>query len=339
MNTTRRGWLIVLAILLCMPGCRDDSANTVVVYTALDQPFSEPILKEFEHRTGTRVAAKYDVEATKTVGLAEAIRAERQRPRCDVFWNNEILNTLRLDREGLLRPFYPSQAEHFPEAFRSSQGTWYGFAARARVLIVNKGVAEDEAPTSIFDLADPKWKGQTAIAKPLFGTTATHAACLFAHLGDDEARGFFRRLKENDVLVLEGNKQVAQAVSTGEIAFGLTDTDDAIVQIERGSPVWIVYPDQGPDQIGTLFIPNTIAIVEGCPHPEAAEQLADYLLSKEVETRLAGGPSAQIPLHDECDVHVRVKTPREIKAMPIDFEQAVEHWDTAAEFLRKEFLQ
>ena len=101
--------------------------------------------------------------------------------------------------------------------------------------------------------------------------------------------------------ILSGNKQVATAVGSGQIAFGLTDTDDAMGEIDAGSPVAIVYPDREPDQLGTLFIPNTLALIKGAPHPEAAEALADHLLSPEVEAALARGPSAQIPLLNEHD--------------------------------------
>ena len=135
---------------------------------------------------------KFDVESTKTVGLAEAIVAEKDRPRCDVFWNNEILHTLRLKRLGLLEAYQPPIAEEYPAAYRDPQGYWHGFAARARVLIVNtKLVGKRDRPTSILDLADPKWRGRTAMAKPLFGTTATHAACLFAVWGDGAPRSSF----------------------------------------------------------------------------------------------------------------------------------------------------
>ena len=68
----------------------------VVVYTALDEQFSRPIFEQFTAETGIRVLAKYDTESTKSVGLTQALLAERARPRCDVFWNNEIVNTLRL---------------------------------------------------------------------------------------------------------------------------------------------------------------------------------------------------------------------------------------------------
>ena len=91
-------------MLALLAGCLSQADREVVVYTALDAPFSQPILDSFEQKTGIRVRAKFDVESTKTVGLANAILAEAERPRCDVFWNNEILNTLRLKRKGLLAP-------------------------------------------------------------------------------------------------------------------------------------------------------------------------------------------------------------------------------------------
>jgi iron(III) transport system substrate-binding protein len=332
------GAVVAAVVCLALSGCTSPSEPEVVVYAALDREFSEPVLRSFTKEIGIVAQGKFDAESTKTVGLTQLILQETERPRCDVFWNNEILNTLRLDRQGLLAVYRPAIAEEYPEAFRSAKGTWHGFAARARVLVVNTNlVPEDERPDSIHDLTDPKWRGKAAIAKPLAGTTATHAACLFAYWGDEEAEEFFRDMKANEVNVLSGNKQVALWVAGGQLPFGLTDTDDAIIEKEKGMPIEIVYPDQGKDGIGTLFIPNTVAIIKGGPNPESARRLVDYVLSRSVEARLAGAASAQIPLNPRVDVEVRVETPRTVKPMAIDFEKAVEKWDTAAEFLRDEF--
>ena len=325
------------ALCLVAGGCWSPDAPEVVVYTALDSEFSRPIFEEFTDESGIAVQAKYDTESTKTVGLTNLILEEANRPRCDLFWNNEILNTLRLKRAGLLEVYVPPIAEQYPAAFRSADGTWHGFAARARVLIVNTQKPEDPKPDSIFDLTDPQWQGRACIAKPLFGTTRTHATCLFAHLGDEPAKKFFRDLKANGVAILSGNKQVARAVASGEYLFGLTDTDDAIIEIEHARPVAIVYPDQGEDGLGTLFIPNTLAIIKGSPNADRARQLVDHLLSPAIETRLAEGPSAQIPLNPNVETKSRVTTSRTVKPMQIDFEAAAEKWDTAAEFLLDEF--
>jgi iron(III) transport system substrate-binding protein len=334
-----QAWLLFLVALVLLVGCYRQGQPEVVVYAALDREFSEPVLDDFTKASGIRVRAKYDDESTKTVGLTSVIIQEAGRPRCDVFWNNEIIHTLRLGEKGLLDVYHSPAGEAYPEMFRDPGGKWHGFAGRARVLIVNtKLVVASERPASIYDLANPKWKGKIGIARPTAGTTASHAACLFAALGEEKAKEFFRRLRANDVQILGGNKQVAVDVASGRIAFGLTDTDDAIIELERAGPVAIIYPDRGPDQLGTLFIPNTLAIVRGCPHLEQARKLIDFLLSPGVEEILALGPSAQIPLNPAVKTELRVETPRTVKAMPVDFAASARQWDAVNKFIEEEFL-
>lgn len=336
----RSFWLLGAAAIGLAAGCTTRSPHEVVVYTALDSEFSQPILEDYEAQTGVPVRAKFDVEANKTLGLTQEIIAEADRPRCDVFWNNEILNTLRLEQRGLLDVYPPRMASAYPPLFRSSKGTWHGFAARARVLLVNTdALGEIARPGSLYDLADEKWRGKGGLAKPLFGTTATHVACLFASLGDEKARQLLDDIKANEVQVFPGNKQVAQAVSSGQIVFGLTDTDDAMGEIQAGHPVEIVYPDQQNGGLGTLFIPNTLAILKGAPHPQAARKLVDHLLTPEIEIDLAKGPSAQIPLSTEVEVELRVETPRTVRAMEVDFYQAADKWDVAARAARDVFAR
>ena len=332
----RTSMIWALAGLLLSTGCLTRTEQEVVVYTALDEEFSKPILEDFTRATGVAVRAKFDVESTKTVGLTQEILAERNRPRCDLFWNNEVVNTLRLQRAELLDSYASPAAAPFPKQFRSQQDLWHGFAARARVLIVRTDLPPEDRPDSIHDLTDPKWRGRAGIAKPLAGTTATHAACLFAAWGDEAAQQFFREVKAN-ARVMGGNKGVARAVASGELAFGLTDTDDAIIELEAQQPVTLIYPDQGDGQIGTLFIPNTLALIKGSERPAAARQLVDYLLSPAVEGRLAAGPSAQIPLNPAVEPNHRVESPQTIRAMVVDFDAAADRWDAAARFLRDEF--
>lgn len=338
-ESMNRAFLLAVAAVVAVwaAGCRP-AGPEVVVYVSLDSEFSEPILEEFAAESGVDVRPKFDVESTKTVGLANALIAEASRPRCDVFWNNEILNTLRLQQRGLLDVYHSPAAEAFPAQFKSPEGYWHGFAGRARILIVNTDlVPEGRRPDSIHDLADAAWRGRVSLAKPLFGTTATHAACLFETLGEEAAKEFFRTLRANDVRIESGNKQVAVAVASGEAAFGLTDTDDALVMIARGDPVTIVYPDQGEGRLGTLFIPNTLAILKERPHPDEARRLVDYLLQAKIERRLAEGASGQIPLNPAVEATLQVETPGTIQAMDVDFAAAAERWEAAAEFIRQEF--
>lgn len=336
-----RACCFVLSLVVVMSsGCGKSNTPEVVVYTAHDRGFSEPILQAFEAKTGIRVRAKYDTEATKTVGLVNALRAEKGRPRCDVFWNNEIVNTLRLKNEGILASVSPASADAFPATFRDPDGYWFGFAARARILLVNTNLIEGpDFPRKVADLGDPRFKGQVGLAKPLFGTTATHVACLYAAMGAEGLTAFFDTLKANDIQVMSGNRGVAQAVAEGRIAFGLTDTDDALAELQRGSPVRIVYPDTGPDDVGVLFIPNTLAVMQGAPNPEAALSLVNYLLSPEVETALARSAAGQIPLNPAVTTALRVKSPREARAMDVDFAAAAAVFASAAELVQERFLE
>lgn len=342
-------WLHSVLLLLSfgsilLSGCAGDSQQEVVVYAALDREFSEPILQDFEDATGIRVLPKFDTEANKTVGLASAILQERNRPRCDLFWNNEILQTLLLEREGVLDVYRSPGAKDFPPAFVSKDGHWHGFAARARVLIVNtKVVPADQFPSSVADLADPKWRKKTALARPLFGTSATHAAVLFATWGDEKAKRFYADLRTNEVNVVAGNKQVAEGVGSGQFAFGLTDTDDAILERDRGSPVAIVFPDQREGELGSLLIPNTLALVRGSPHAAEARRLVDFLLRPPVEVRLAEGESGQFPLNPAVKAKSRVMENRMPGEKPIrwiepDFSLAAEKWPAVSKFLTSEFL-
>lgn len=319
------------------------AAGEVVAYVALDRQFSEPILSAFTRETGIVVRAVYDAESTKTVGLVNRIVAERDRPRCDVFWNNEIVNTLRLQSEGLLQPCRPAGAEEFPPEFRDPEGHWFGFAARARVLLVNNElVPPDERPTSVRDLAHPRWRGKVGIAKPLFGTTASHVACLFAALGEEPAAALLESWKANDIAVLGGNKSAAEAVGAGRLAFAMTDTDDAIAEIEAGRPVTVIMPDQGggtdDTPLGTLLLPNTLGLIRGGPNAAAGLRLIEYLLRPELEAELARSASAQIPLHPRAGMASRAGDPAGLRIMRVDFAAAAAVFPKAARHVEQHFL-
>lgn len=329
--------LVCAMFLLGAMGCAKKSE--VVVYTALDQEFSEPIFQAFEKATGIRVLAKYDTESTKTVGLVNTIIAEAGNPRCDVFWNNEIVNTIRLKDRNLLQPCAPENAEYYPAEFRDPDGTWYGFAARARVLIVNTTLASGAAaPDSIFDLTESALKGRVGIAKPLFGTTATQMACLFSVFGPEKAKSWLMGLKANGVVVESGNKMCAVDVAQGKLAAAMTDTDDAIGELRNGAPVKIVFPDSQDNGVGTLLIPNTLSLVKNCPHSQDGLRLINYLLSPEVEETLAKGASAQIPLNSRSSASAHPLAPLPKFWMKVDFGAAAKQFEPAAQWIQETFM-
>jgi iron(III) transport system substrate-binding protein len=206
------------------------------------------------------------------------------------------------------------------------------------VLIVNlTAVTQAEQPRGLFDLLAEKWRGRVAIAKPFFGTTATHAAVLSAALGPDKARELFAGLKANGASVVAGNKQVARAVAEGRFAVGLTDTDDALIEVRAGKPVTLVFPDAAG--FGTLFLPNTVALVKGGPNPAGAHKLVEFLLRPATEQRLAEGGGFQIPLNPAVTAApaVGLKTPSQTRPMEVNFDAAADAWEGTQAMLREVF--
>ncbi len=315
-----------------------ESKKQVILYTALDQMFSEPIIKDFEQETGIRVKVVYDTEAAKTTGLVNRLIAERDHPNADVFWNNEIARSILLKDKGILTPYISSQAKDIPTQFKDKDGFWTGFAARARVLIYNKKlVADADLPNSIFDLIKPEWKNRFTLANPLFGTTATYCAALFVALGEEKAEQYFKDLADNGVVMVSGNSATRDRVVEGELAIGFTDTDDAWVAISQGKNVNMLYPDaQG---LGTLLIPNTVCLIKNAPHPAQAKQLIDYILSKQVEEKLAFSPSMQIPLRKDVKKPNHVPDYDSLSVMNVDFEQVAHKLNDSGEFLTGLFLK
>ncbi|MEZ5989067.1 MAG: extracellular solute-binding protein [Planctomycetota bacterium] len=307
-----------LAMAALLPSC---GRKGVVLYCSTDENTAKEVVKLAEEALGIRIEAVYDTEANKTVGLVRQLFDEAAHPRCDVFWNNEVVHTARLWKKGLLEPYASPAAAEIPAQFKGPDGAWTGFAARARILIVNTDLLPDPAarPTSMWDLCDARWRGKATMAKPVTGTTLTHVAALFATFGEAEATRFLDGLKANGVGIERSNGATMRLVSDGTYAFGFTDTDDFNVALrEKNFPVAAVFPDQGEGGAGTFLIPNTVCLIKGGPNPDNGRRLIDFLLSPAVERHLAASRSAQIPVRDSVERPEWVRKVGEIKTVRWD---------------------
>ncbi|MFI5245477.1 MAG: ABC transporter substrate-binding protein, partial [Gemmatimonadales bacterium] len=257
--------------------------------------------------------------------------AEAAHPQADVFWSGDPMRALVLVRKGLAERYISPGAADIPSAFKAPDGSWTGFAARARVLLVNKNkVAPADVPRSIRDLASARFKDQAAIANPLYGTTTMHVAAWFATWGDDETKRFLNALRANGVVVASSNGEVKRLVASGEVSVGLADTDDAHEAIEEKAPVDVVWPDQ--DDLGTLVVPTVAVLVKGGPHPEAGKALIDHLLTADVEREMAAS-AAHMPLRP--DVHVQgVRGLSDVRAMKVDYERLATETERVQPWLR-----
>ena len=304
----------------------------------MDQIFSQPVLEAYEAKTGVDVKTVYDVEASKTTGLVNRLIAEKSRPKCDVFWNSEIGKTIVLKEKGVLAPYLSPSAADIPGFLVDDGQFWTGFAARARVLVYNTNMLkENELPESIFELTGEKWRGKVAMAYPLFGATATHMAALHTMLGEQETQSYLKKLQANDTMIVDGNSVVRDVVVEGRVPIGFTDTDDVNVAIQAGKPVKMLYPDK--NGIGTLLIPNTVALIQDGPNPEQGKKFIDYLLSKEVESRLSFSESANMPVRDGVETPPHVPAYSSIKAMEVDYYKVADKMPESAKFCQGLFIR
>jgi iron(III) transport system substrate-binding protein len=277
----------------------------LVVYCAHDRVYSEKMLAMFTEKTGVAVCPRFDTEATKSLGLVEQIARERGAPRCDVFWNNEVLGTMDLARRGLLEPYLGPGHARIPEQYRDPGGLWTGFAARMRVWIVNTDRLEATRQAVRSRVAGDL--SRVAIARPLFGTTLTHYCVLADLWGLDALKAWHRDWRARGLREVPGNSTVKDLVAEGDLDLGLTDTDDFFLARDAGKPVAMVPfrtgdigagPVNGshpPDRV--ILIPNTVAIVKGTRRLHEAKLLVDWLVSAEGE--LARSRARQIPLADD----------------------------------------
>ncbi len=307
--------------------------DSLVVYCTHDLVYAEPVLEEFTRQTGIEVTIVGDTEATKSLGLIERLLREGDQSPCDLFWNNEVLGTIRLQRLGLLAAYNGPASQRIPERFKDREGHWHGFAGRMRVWIAREslsveGLALSErrgstnSPPSSSDpqrsTLNPQPSSRMAIAKPLYGTTFTQFAMLWKLHGPEATKREHLELVEQGCRFVAGNAMVRDMVAGGSCDIGMTDTDDVFAARDAGHKV-----SMHPIRIDgkTLCIPNTVALLKSSDRSDQARQLLEYLLSEEVELQLAK-TARQIPLGKVP----AEKIPEEVRPLVV---WASESWNVA----------
>jgi len=305
------GFLLLVALLVswllpAFSSFQAKSQNQVVLYTSQDQQFAEPILAEFTKQTGIKVRPVFDSEAVKTVGLANRLLAEAKHPQCDVWWSNEALRTRQLARRGVLE---------------TNSIVEFGFRSRRMVINTNQ-LTLASAPKSLLELTNAAWRGKVALAYPMFGTTSAQFIALRRQWGVAGWEQWCRALAANRPFLVDGNSVVVKFVGRGEAAIGLTDFDDIAAGQREGLPLasW-------PLSEESVFIPNSVALVRGAPHPASAKKLAAFLASDAVVEKLIAA------------LALEGKAPEPSPQPRVNWDAALDDLEPATEFLRATFLR
>ena len=287
-------------LLPFLSGCSasaNQAENVVVVYSSVDEEYARPLAEQFQKETGIEVKLITDTEKAKSSGLLNRLLEEGDRPQCDVFFSEDPMRSAVLKKKGLTAPYQSPAAKGLRPEYADPDHHWTGMSARVRVLVVNMKhplFEKQPLPSSVYDLANPRYKGQACIGNPLFGTTTVHCLAIFQHLGEEKAKAFFEDMLTNEVHLVQSDGDVQDRVEKGDFAFGLSDNDDgmAAVRESRGKKMTMVIPDE--NGLGMLA-PVAPVLIKNSRHPENGKKFIDFILRPETEIELAKVPS-QIPL-------------------------------------------
>lgn len=280
-----------LVCLLLLTGCggerktdwsafAPEEEDRLVIYTSHPPSLYEPIVKEFEERTGIWV----QVETGGTAELLDRLEAEEDHPICDLLFGGGA-DSLTARRE-LFTPYISPQTEFLDAALCCEDGSWSAFSVVPVVLVYNPMLVRMNPPTGWASLLDPVWRGRIAFADPLVsGGSYTALATMKQVLPEEEdvLEAFHRSL---DGRVLSGISavvdEVADAVADGSCTVGVTLESAALEAVEAGRDVALIYPEEG-----TSAVVDGMAVVAGCAHAENAQRFVDFALGEDAQRHLA----------------------------------------------------
>lgn len=171
LRITRRAALVAASILAATSvltacssgsaGATDEPADGLVVYSGRSEELVGALFAQFTEETGIPIEARYG----DTAELAAQMIEEGDATPAQVYFAQDAGALSAVSAEGLLTTLPDDVINAVPANYRAADGTWVGVSGRARVIAYDaQQLTAEQVPTSIFNLTDPAWKGQVAIA-------------------------------------------------------------------------------------------------------------------------------------------------------------------------------
>lgn len=258
--------------------------GTVSVYSSASTGPSNAIAEAFKKKYGINVT----VYRAGSSDVATRVQSEEKagRPQADAL----IIEEPALS---LLTPFLaaydsPERAT-IPAEYKTPQSTLIRMYT-AQIGWNTNAVKSDAAPKDWTDLLDPKWKGR-------FGSLDPHvtATTLAWQVMVDKLYGpsFLQRFGANQPKLYASTNAMSQAIISGEIDLGMTNSFGVIQMAETGAPMAGVTPKN------TVLFGGNIAIFAKAPRPNAARLFCDFACSAEGQT-IVNEAGATIPTHPDA---------------------------------------
>lgn len=258
---------VFLFISATSPALAADAKKEVWVYTSIYKEFVAPIEAAFEKKY-----PEYDVQVFQ--GGSEKIQAKveaelvAKKPQADILLTSDPFWSLDLQQRGLAaeRAGHPAVETNYFSLM---------------VMVAHKDFPAAQRPKSFADLGNPALKGLLQSGSPLeSGTVFSTVAYLSRKYGWE----FFEKLRSNAFASSGGNSVVIQKVESGEKKAGIVLLENALAAQKRGSPIEVIYPEDG-----SIPIPSVQVVLKDARNQEGAFKFADFVLSEEGQKLLLNG--------------------------------------------------
>jgi iron(III) transport system substrate-binding protein len=275
----RGGWKnlvavgVVLGVLLgvaCAAAAGAPRAD-VLIYNSMF-PDTEAVIRAGVERGIKDVDFIWFHAGTEQVMAKLYAEIEAGRPKPDILAVTGYADYLILKKRGLLVRYESPHAKALHPSLKDADGTFTAIRVGAMGIAYNtKLVKPADAPKRWTDLLDPKWKGKVLMPNPLLSGSAfvTVTALAKKHGWD-----YFKKLRDNGVIVEAGNTAVERKLAGGEKPVAILLEENVIKVKKAGDPMEYVYPADG-----NIIIPSPVAILSTSKTQDAAKKLYDYLLS------------------------------------------------------------
>jgi iron(III) transport system substrate-binding protein len=284
---------------LVLAGCSTTDSGpaptTIVLYNAQHEQTTTALVAAFTKQTGIIVKVDNDDEDV----LTAKIEQEGSRSPADVIFTENSNWLQQLADKGLLAKVQSSTLKAIPTADSASDGDWVGISARVSSLVYNtKDLTPSQLPTSVLDLANPKWKGKLEIAPsetdfwPVVSSvedTYGHAKAL-AWLKGLKANAGANVVPDNETLVSDVNRGVAQLGIINHYYFYRLKAETSGGSLHAGLAYF------APGNAGYLKTISGAAVLKSSTHSSAAQKFVAFLTSKAGQTTIARGESFEYPL-------------------------------------------
>jgi iron(III) transport system substrate-binding protein len=288
--------LAILAVVLTACGSSSSSAGsatTITLYNGQHEQTTAKLVAGFEKQTGIKVKIRSDDEDV----LGNQILQEGSSSPADVFYTENTPVLEDLQEKGMLAPLPTATLAAVPRKYSSPQGDWVGVSARASVLVYNTSLVKpSELPSSILELAQPRWKGKVG-----FAPSETDFQPLITSIskldGVAAAEKWLQGLQA-DGKVYPDNETVVAQVNNGESAVGLINhyywyrLRDEVGQSGMHSALHYY----APHDPGYLIDVSGAAVLKSSANQAAAQKFVAFLVSRAGQEIIAHSQSYEYPL-------------------------------------------